>query len=110
MNDDEKTLMLLQTVRVDGNINHLVSFGWSYVDILNKLEELKKKGIVEQTAEGFSLTALGKSAFHSINRKLGRKGLYKYLMPDMYSRITQLKIEDIYIPRKEAIKEIVNAN
>lgn len=110
MSDEEKTLLLLQVIRVDGNINQLISFGLSFVDILNSLEDLKKKGIVVQNDNGLTLTALGKSMFYSLNRKIGHRGLYKYLMPDYYSRITQLKTDDIYLPQKETVKEIVNGN
>ncbi|MCQ2073395.1 MAG: hypothetical protein MJY96_09785 [Bacteroidaceae bacterium] len=108
MSDEEKTLLLLQIIRVDGNINQLISFGLSFVDILNSLEDLKKKGIVVQKDNGLILTALGKSMFYSLNRKFGHRGLYKYLMPDYFSRITQLQTDDIYLPQKETVKEIVN--
>ncbi len=100
MNDNERILFLMQLIRVDGNIEHLRSLGWSYIDVLSQLDRLSGKGLLIQKEYSYKLSSSGEKYFQTICRNLRKRGLYKYFSPDYTERTSKLSEEDIYIPRK----------
>lgn len=101
MNDNEKILLLLQLIRVNGNVHHLTWMGWTHYDILQKLDILFKKNVIDNNNNRISLTNKGKDYFNALSKSLKQKGLYKYFKPDYYSKTIALSNEDIYIPLRK---------
>ena len=56
MNDKEKELLLLQTIRVNGNTMYLLRQGMSMLEIKKQIDTLVKKGIVQRRQEELLLT------------------------------------------------------
>ena len=79
MSDDEMLLLLLQTVRVNGNTMMLLNHGYTLLTLLTKE---------------------GESLFEQKNHELGRKGFYKYIgqMTDM--KLEPMPMSQIYVPPK----------
>lgn len=98
MNDKEKELLLLQTIRVNGNSMYLVRQGMSIFEIKKLIDSLVKRCIVQKREEKMSLTKEGEMYFYELNRELGRKGLYRFLSPDYVFRNVPEPIDKVYVP------------
>ena len=98
MNDKEKELLLLQTIRVNGNTMYLLRQGLSMLEIKKQIDTLVKKGIVQRRQEELLLTKEGEQYFYELNRGLGRKGLYRFLSPDYVFRNVPEPIDKVYVP------------
>ena len=94
------TLLLLQTIRVNGNTMYLLNHGFTLFSLSEAIESLKEKGYARSKEEKLSLTKEGETLFYNLNRKLGRKGFYKYisrmgtLMDDL------MPLNEVYVPIK----------
>lgn len=102
MNDKEKLLFLLQIIRVNGNVMHLLYLDISMVRITQMLENLKKSGHITSNQEHLSLTKKGERLFCQLNYELGKKGMYRYLSPYFHYRITPISIDAVYVPQNKA--------
>lgn len=98
MNDKEKELLLLQTIRVNGNTMYLVRQGMSMLEIKKQIDSLVKRCIVQRRKEDLSLTKEGEQYFYELNRKMGRKGFYRFLSPDYAFRNVPDSIDKVYVP------------
>lgn len=94
------TLLLLQTIRVNGNTMYLLNHGFTLFSLSEAIDSLKENGYVRSRKEKLSLTKEGETLFYNLNRKLGRKGFYKYisrmgtLMDDL------MPLNEVYVPIK----------
>lgn len=100
MNDDEFLLLLLQTIRVNGNTIYLLNHGYTLAALNRDIDFLKEKGFVKSSEQDLTLTKKGELFLSNKNRELDRKGLYKYV-----SRLVSLKQEPmplnaVYVPLK----------
>lgn len=98
MNESELDLQFLQLIRVNGNMYHLLISGWSHSDIIKTLSRFAKQGIVKVNDSGTSMTAKGNQYFNNLCKSLGKKGIGRYLLPDIQHRIQAISKESIYIP------------
>lgn len=96
--DDEFIILLLQIINNNGNVNNLIQNGYSYSQILSKIEKLFNQNYVELLDNRYVLTKLGNKYLCNLNNKLGRKGLYKYVSPELKYRKKKMNINEIYIP------------
>lgn len=100
MNDDELTLLLLQTIRVNGNTMYLLNHGFTLFSLSEGIDSLKEKGYVRSKEDKLSLTKEGENLFCNMNRKLGRRGFYRY-MSRMGSFIDEpMPVNNVYVPPK----------
>lgn len=98
MNDGERLLELLQIIRVNGNTEYLLRKGYTLSDLVAAIEDLQATGMVMVLQDGIGLTRKGESYFHDLNRRLGRRGLYKYFnMSSVYKRL-QISLDTVYVP------------
>lgn len=100
----EFVILLLQIIKFNGNTNYLVLQGYSYLEIINSLEKLTIKGYVTQNENRMILTQKGNDYLYQLNKKMGRKGLYRYMSPQLNYKIKQMKTTEIYVPLSD-IKE-----
>ena len=98
MNESELDLQFLQLIRVNGNMYHLLISGWSHVDIIKTLSRLAKQGIVKVNDSGTTMTAKGNQYFNNLCKSLEKKGIGRFLSPDIQHRIKPIPKEAIYIP------------
>lgn len=111
MNDDEMTLLLLQTIRVNGNTMYLLRHGYTLYSLSESIDSLKEKGFVRSKKDQLSLTKDGESLFCALNRKLGRKGFYKFISRMGTFIDEPMPLNAVYVPvkeskRKEEVKSI----
>lgn len=100
MNDDEMTLLLLQTIRVNGNTMYLLNHGFTLFSLSEAIDSLKEKGYARSKDDKLSLTKDGESLFNDLNKKLGRKGFYKY-MSRMGTLVDEpMPVNEVYVPIK----------
>lgn len=104
MNDDEKLLMLLQISRVNGNTWYLLQQGYSLIELTTQMDTLRKQGLVLSENNRLKLTIEGERLFQTLSRKLGRRGLYKYLSPDYTRRNEPVSIDYVYVPPYKRVK------
>ena len=98
MNDKEKEILLLQTIRVNGNTIYLLKQGMSLPEIKKQIDLLVNKSVVMRKGNLLSLTKKGEQYFYEVNRQMGRKGLYRFYSPDYVSRNIPEPIDKVYIP------------
>lgn len=100
MSDDEMTLLLLQTIRVNGNTMYLLNHGFTLFSLSEALDSLKEHGYVRSREDKLSLTREGETLFCNLNKKLCRKGFYKY-MSRMGTLIdVPMPVNEVYVPIK----------
>ncbi len=104
MNDDEKLLMLLQVSRVNGNTWYLLEQGYTLTELTNQMEILKKQGLLLLNDNKLQLSEEGERLFQTLNKKLGRRGVYKYLSPDYTRRNEPVSIDQVYVPPYKRVK------
>lgn len=101
MNENNKwELLLLQILRVRGNVFYLVDENHTYTDLLLEINKLREKKYLVKFEDTYELTEKGLQYFHDLSKTLRKRGLYKYFMVNTYFKATAISIEDIYIPRK----------
>lgn len=100
MNDNELLLMLLQTIRVNGNTMFLLEHGYTLSTLNRDIDMLKKEGYVKSVKNGLSLTEKGEELFYFKNKELGRKGLYKYISCMLSLKDEPMPLDAVYVPIK----------
>lgn len=96
-----KLIALLQLIRQNGNLMNLDSLDGTFGQVIEAFDALQKYDYVRLNEKGELLfTAKGEELYRYICRKLGLRGLYKYMMPNITRRIPKKGIEEMYIPKK----------
>lgn len=91
---------LLQIIAKSGNIYNLTD-GCNWGKVLLGIEILKKQGFIKTTRGVLHVTPQGKHYMEIINKKLRRKGLYKYVSCKYSCMAERMSFEDLYIPNKK---------
>lgn len=100
MNDDELLMMLLQTIRVNGNTIFLLEHGYTLSKLARDIDSLKEKGLVKSKEQELSLTKNGEAFFYSKNREMGHKGLYRYTSRMLSLKDEPMPMDEVYVPYK----------
>ncbi len=104
MNEDEQILLLLQIIRVNGNSAYLLSQGYTVLSLSKEIDKLKRNGYIAINRGDLFLTTKGEELFHKLNKKLNRRGLYKYLnVNDNYHDIP-MPLDEVYVPPIRRVK------
>lgn len=100
MNDDELLLLLMQTIRVNGNTIYLLEHGYTLSGLTKDIDGLKERGLVSKIEEKLVLTAKGVAFFKEKNKEMGRKGLYKYISRMLSLKDEPMPLNAVYVPPK----------
>lgn len=100
MNEDERLLLLLHTIRINGNIEYLLRSHYTLYDLSRRMEQLRRERLVCVNRTGVYLSDAGKVLFHQLNKKMGRRGLYKYFCVDSIACNPPMSKETVYIPTR----------
>lgn len=100
MNDDELLLLLIQTIRVNGNTIYLLEHGYTLSGLTKDIDSLKDQGLVKNKEEKLVLTEKGEAFFNEKNKEMGRKGLYKYISRMFSSKDEPMPLNTVYVPPK----------
>ena len=104
MNEDEHILLLLQIIRVNGNSAYLLSQGFTVLSLSKDIDKLKRNGYITIKGGDLYLTKKGENLFYKLNKKLNRRGLYKYLnVNDSYHDIP-MPLDEVYVPPLRRVK------
>lgn len=96
-----KLIALLQLIRKNGNLMNLDSFDGTFSQVIEAFDALQRYDYVRLNKNGELLfTTRGEELYRYICRKLGLRGLYKYMMPNMTRRMPMKGIGELYIPKK----------
>ena len=99
MKDNEMILLLLQLIRVNGNTMYLIEHGYTLHDLMQAIDTLKKDGLVcVNDKGGLSTNNKGELFFYKLNRRLGRKGIYRYLGKHKAFNHELMPLDAIYVP------------
>ena len=104
MTQEEKELLLMQLVLVNGSISSLIEAGLTFVDIHKLIHQYKRSKYIISDNGKLQITKEGEVKFNELCRYLNKKGLYKYLSPNYKYKMNTMNLEEIYIPlriRKE---------
>lgn len=104
MNEDEQILLLLQIIRVNGNSAYLLSQGYTILSLSKAIDKLKRNGYITINRGDLSLTKKGEDLFYKLNRKLNRRGLYKYLNVNDNHRDIPMSLDEVYVPPLRRVK------
>lgn len=99
MKDKELELIVLTIIKTKGNLYNLLAAGISNQEILRCIHYFIETNIIARINGDFSITDT--SYWERLNKEFSNKGLYKYLIPELFYRKEKLKIEEIYIPLYE---------
>jgi len=91
--------LLLQTIRVNGSVSLIVDETHNFVNISVKMREYRNQGYIDGDMTQMVLTKTGVDYFNRLSARLGKRGLYKYMMTDVLHRIP-VDDNDIYVPDK----------
>ena len=98
--DIEYTAALLQYVRMNAEIRPFLKAADNDLLRLNQtIDALIMGGYIIKYDNTLELTKKGENFLLLLNKRLGRKGLYAYFLPDYSVKKKQLKKNDIYIPQ-----------
>lgn len=100
MNDDELLLLLMQTIRVNGNTFYLLEHGYTLSRLTKDIDSMKERGFVRNVEEKLVLTEKGEAFFNKKNKEMGRKGLYKYISLMFSLKDAPIPLNAIYVPPK----------
>lgn len=104
MKDKRQELLLMQIIRINGNVLALEKYGLSPAEILKWVNVLKEEGKVEFDGDNIMLTKEGSKYYNHICRDLNYRGIYKHFIDDGPIKGMQMPIDQVYIPRKRAKK------
>lgn len=98
---DHVRLFLLRIIESGGNIQPLVEMGYEYSQIVTFI----KNEIAENNASFINgelvLTKEGKEITSSLqNTKVRKNGSNTWIEPEIQSKISQIDIDDVYLPNQ----------
>lgn len=100
MNDD-LILLLLQTIRVNGNTMYLLEQGYTLSALNRDIDFLKEKGfIMNNDIQELSLSKEGEAFFQYLNKEKGHKGFYKYISSMVSLKDDPMQLNAVYVPPK----------
>lgn len=94
-------LSLLQIIKVDGDINFLMNEEYTFLKFTRAMHQLKKEGYIHIEGNKTLLTDKGETLYNQLCRDLGKRGLYRYIMPNLKNQFPSMALDDIYIPKKK---------
>jgi len=100
MKDDELVMLLLQTIRVNGNTIYLLEHGYTLSELARDIDFLKEQGLVKSVEQVLSLTKKGETFFYNKNKEFGRKGLYRYTSRMFSLKDEPMPLNEVYVPYK----------
>ena len=100
MNDNELLLLLIQTIRVNGNTIYLLEHGYTQSGLTKDIDSLKEQGLVNTKEEKLVLTEKGEAFFNEKSKEMGRKGLYKYMSRMLSLKDDPMPQNAVYVPLK----------
>ena len=103
-------LSFLQIIKVDGNINFLMNEEYSFLKFTRTMHQLKKEGYIRIEGDKTLLTDKGERLYNQLCRDLGKRGLYRFIMPDLRSQFPPMALDDIYVPKKKNMKKEKNGD
>lgn len=104
MNEDEQILLLLQIIRVNGNSAYLLSQGYTVLSLSKEIDKLQRNGYITINRGNLFLTKKGEDLFHKLNKKLNRRGLYKYLNVNVNYHDIPMPLDEVYVPPIRRVK------
>lgn len=101
MSDEELTLLLMQIIRNDGNIDTLLDNGFTYSSLSSSISRLKEGGLIETDSRRIQLTEEGRKWFDRTTRAVGKRGIYKYFFDSRRYRLDErYPVGAVYVPPK----------
>lgn len=102
INDEPEYLaLLLQIIKVNGSVETIVKLGYNYSKIAESLNYLRQKVYIILDGDIIKLTAKGYKMLKLVNKKLGRRGISKWVSPKLDEKIPKMNKFDIYLPSKK---------
>ena len=98
--DTEYILALMQFINLKVDVRlFLKASGKDVARMCATIERLIEDGLIRKEKQKLYITEQGKTHLATLNKRLGRKGLYAQLIPDYSVRRVQMSIADTYIPQ-----------
>ncbi len=98
--DTEYEIALLQYILVKGEIRpFLKATGNDVARLSRTIDEFLAKGYLERDGNSLSLSNRGMAYHKALNKKLGRRGMYAFILPEYSAKIPQMEKTEIYIPK-----------
>ena len=99
--NDEKLIALLQILANKGNLFLLVyDEKCTFTEIYNQIDALINEKYIEKNDSEFFITPKGQKLANEINRRLNRRGIYRYISPDPNAVGPQIELKAAYFPKK----------
>lgn len=98
--NDELIVRILQIVANNGNLaNLIIHESISYSVLKNILESFVKQSYLSYQNNQYFITQSGVQYLDNLNKKLKRKGLYRYISPSPLAEGIKIDEDDPYIPK-----------
>lgn len=108
--ENEWLWVVLRLVQSKGNLYDAVTIRHTEDDVMRLINELETKGYLRLDGEErcIVLTPIGTALYNALLSKLKKRGLYRYMIPNMNKRNISKRPEDnLYIPSKENAKKLL---
>ena len=108
--ENEWLWVVLCLVQSKGNIYDSVTIIHTEDDVMRLINELEAEGYLSLDGENrrVALTPAGTELYNALLRKLKKRGLYRYMIPNIDKRIISKRPEyNLYIPSKENAKKLL---
>lgn len=96
MKDDELEYAILTMVKMKCNLYSLRAANISNEDIIRILRQSLKKRVLKQTENG--ITLIDEQYWHQLGAQLGKRGVYRYMLPEYFYMQKKMNLEEVYIP------------
>lgn len=98
---DDLLMMLLQTIRVNGNTIYLLEQGYTLSALNKDIDFLKGEGLIKKNEnQELFLTKEGEACFYNKNREMGHRGFYKYISSMASMKDDPMPLNAVYVPPK----------
>ncbi|WP_338813293.1 hypothetical protein V9L05_18270 [Bernardetia sp. Wsw4-3y2] len=102
MNNDIQ-IIILKIIKFNGDLNPLLELGYSYTQILELLLNEVEKGNAIEKDDKIFITSQGENNIKEIIDKQGRKGINKWIEPEIASQIDKIDIDFVYLPSQREL-------
>lgn len=96
MKDNELEYAVLTMVKMGCNLYSLRVANISNEDIIRILHKGLKNNVLGRVENGIAL--IDEQYWRRLGTQLGKRGVYRYMLPEYFYKQKKMNLEDVYIP------------
>jgi len=97
-NLERVSFSVLSVVKINANIEILLSDTFDYYDLLQTINTLKRNGLLRDYLGELQITDIGLEELTKLETSLGLGKISKMIIPDFRYNIEKIAINEVYLP------------